>query len=199
MSRRSSITLNTSSFDITPQIPFLRYPSGPGEPAAPPDPTGKVPGAMLKVLTVALLGTIVGVVLMIAVIALAGTDTEGSSSVGLGSLPLSTFSPSTPATSAPPPASGGSTGGGTSSPASGDPAKGEQLFAANCASCHAVQPGAASPFSGAPNLADLNASGALTEQKILDQIANAAPPMPAGLVSGQDAKDVAAYILTLGK
>ena len=37
----------------------------------------------------------------------------------------------------------------------------------------------------------------LTTAKILNQIANAAAPMPAGLASGQDANDLAAYILTL--
>jgi cytochrome c551 len=153
---------------------------------------------MIKVLATALIGTLAGVVLMVAVIALAGTDTEGSSSVGLGSLPLSTFSASTTA----PPATGGSTpsgstGGGTAPAASGDPAHGQQLFQEKCAGCHADQPGASSPFSGAPNLAD--AASSLDEQRILDQIANPAPPMPAGLVSGQDAKDVAAYILSLAQ
>jgi cytochrome c553 len=192
------MTLNSSSFDAGVRIPFLRYPSGPEEPAARPELAGKVPGAMIKVLATALIGTIVGIILMVAVIAIAGTDTKGSSSVGLGSLPLSTFTPSTstPSTS---PSTGNTGGGSSSSGSSGDPVKGKQLFDANCASCHATQPGAASPFPSAPNLADLNASGALTEQKILDQIANPAPPMPAGLVSGQDATDVAAYILTLGK
>jgi len=43
---------------------------------------------MLKVLVAALVGTVVGVAVMVTVIAIAGTDTEGSTSVGLGSLPL---------------------------------------------------------------------------------------------------------------
>jgi len=66
-----------------------------------------------------------------------------------------------------------------------------------CAGCHSVVAGTASPFPAAPNLAELNASGALTTAKILNQIANPAPPMPSGLASGQDAADLAAYILTL--
>jgi cytochrome c551 len=156
---------------------------------------------MLKVLSVALVGTIAGVVLMVAVIAIAGTDTKGSSSVGLGSLPLSTFSPSTSTPSTTPSTSGGGTSGGASSgggsSASGDAAHGQQLFQQNCSSCHSDKAGTPSPFPQAPNLAELNASGALSEQRILDQIANPAPPMPPGLVSGQDAKDVAAYILSL--
>jgi mono/diheme cytochrome c family protein len=66
-----------------------------------------------------------------------------------------------------------------------------------CSSCHSVVAGTASPFPSAPNLAELNASGVLTTPIILNQIQNAAAPMPAGLASGQDAADLAAYILTL--
>ena len=66
-----------------------------------------------------------------------------------------------------------------------------------CSGCHSVVAGTASPFPSAPNLAELNASGVLTTAKILNQIQNPAPPMPAGLASGQDAADLAAYILTL--
>jgi mono/diheme cytochrome c family protein len=163
---------------------------------------------MLKVLVAALVGTVIGIVVMVAVIAISGTDTSDASSVGLGSLSLSTYTPSETATSTPPPSSGGGstpTSGGGSTPtsgggASGDATKGEALFTEKtCSSCHADQAGAASPFSGAPNLADLNASGSLDEQKILDQIANGGGPMPAGLASGQDAQDIAAYILSLGQ
>ena len=49
---------------------------------------------MIKVLVAALVGTIIGIVVMVAVIAIAGTDTSGASSVGLGALPNSTFTPS---------------------------------------------------------------------------------------------------------
>jgi cytochrome c553 len=66
-----------------------------------------------------------------------------------------------------------------------------------CSSCHSAVAGTASPFPSAPNLAELNASGALNTTTILNQIKNPAPPMPAGLASGQDAADLAAYILTL--
>ena len=48
---------------------------------------------MLKVLVAALVGTVVGVAVMVTVIAIAGTDTEGATSVGLSSLPLSTQTP----------------------------------------------------------------------------------------------------------
>jgi cytochrome c551/c552 len=154
---------------------------------------------MIKVLVAALVGTIIGIVVMVAVIAIAGTDTSGSSSVGLGTLPNSTFTPSasTGGATSPPPASGGSSGP-SSSGGGGNAANGKALFTSKtCSSCHSVVAGTASPFPAAPNLAELNASGALSTAKILNQIANPAPPMPAGLASGQDAADLAAYILTL--
>jgi cytochrome c551/c552 len=154
---------------------------------------------MIKVLVAALVGTIIGIVVMVAVIAIAGTDTSGASSVGLGTLPNSTFTPSgsTGGATTTPPASGGSSGP-SSSGGGGNAANGKALFTSKtCSSCHSVVAGTASPFPAAPNLAELNASGALTTAKILNQIANPAPPMPAGLASGQDAADLAAYILTL--
>jgi len=154
---------------------------------------------MIKVLVAALVGTIIGIVVMVAVIAIAGTDTSGASSVGLGTLPNSTFTPSgsTGGGTAPPPASGGSSGP-SSSGGGGNAANGKVLFTSKtCAGCHSVVAGTASPFPSAPNLAELNGSGALTTAIILNQIKNAAPPMPAGLASGQDAADLAAYILTL--
>lgn len=155
---------------------------------------------MIKVLVAALVGTIIGIVVMVAVIAIAGTDTSGASSVGLGTLPNSTFTPSgsTGGATTPPPASGGSSGPNSSGGGGGNAANGKLLFTSKtCAGCHSDVAGTPSPFPSAPNLAELNASGALTTAKILNQIANPAPPMPAGLASGQDAADLAAYILTL--
>ena len=154
---------------------------------------------MIKVLVAALVGTIIGIVVMVAVIAIAGTDTSGASSVGLGALPNSTFttSGSSAPSSSPPPSSGGSSGP-SSGGGGGNAANGKVLFTSKtCAGCHSVVAGTPSPFAAAPNLAELNASGALTTATILNQIANPAPPMPAGLASGQDAADLAAYILTL--
>jgi cytochrome c553 len=155
---------------------------------------------MIKVLVAALVGTIIGIVVMVAVIAIAGTDTSGASSVGLGTLPNSTFTPSgsTGGATTPPPSSGGGSSGPSSSGGGGDAANGKVLFTSKtCAGCHSVVAGTASPFPAAPNLAELNASGTLTTAKILNQIAKPAPPMPAGLASGQDAAVLAAYILTL--
>ena len=154
---------------------------------------------MIKVLVAALVGTIIGIVVMVAVIAIAGTDTSGASSVGLGTLPNSTFTPSgsTGGGTTPPPASGGSSGP-SSAGGGGNAANGKVLFTSKtCSSCHSAVAGTASPFPSAPNLAELNATGALNTTTILNQIKNPAPPMPAGLASGQDAADLAAYILTL--
>jgi len=154
---------------------------------------------MIKVLVAALVGTIIGIVVMVAVIAIAGTDTSGASSVGLGTLPNSTFTPSgsTGGGTTPPPASGGSSGP-SSAGGGGNAANGKVLFTSKtCSSCHSDVAGTASPFPSAPNLAELNASGALTTATILTQIKNGGGPMPAGLASGQDAADLAAYILTL--
>jgi len=154
---------------------------------------------MIKVLVAALVGTIIGIVVMVAVIAIAGTDTSGASSVGLGTLPNSTFTPSgsTGGGTTPPPASGGSSGP-SSAGGGGNAANGKVLFTSKtCSSCHSAVAGTASPFPSAPNLAELNASGALTTATILTQIKNGGGPMPAGLASGQDAADLAAYILTL--
>jgi cytochrome c551/c552 len=155
---------------------------------------------MIKVLVAALVGTIIGIVVMVAVIAIAGTDTSGASSVGLAALPNSTFTPSgsTGGATTPPPSSSGGSSGSSSSGGGGNAANGKVLFTSKtCSSCHSDVAGTASPFPSAPNLAELNASGALSTSTILTQIQNGGGPMPAGLASGQDAADLAAYILTL--
>ena len=78
---------------------------------------------MIKVLVAALVGTIVGIVVMVV-------------SVGLGSLPLSTYSSSatsTPSTSTPSGSTGGSTSGG------GDATAGKAVWDNNsCGSCHTL-------------------------------------------------------------
>ena len=154
---------------------------------------------MVKVLVAALVGTVIGIVVMVAVIAISGTDTSDASSVGIGSVPLSTFTPSqSSSTPSSMPSSSGGSSGPTSSGGGGDVANGKSLFTSKtCASCHSDVSGQASPFPSAPNLADL--APQLDQQRILTQIANGGGPMPAGLASGQDAQDLAAYILSLGQ
>jgi cytochrome c551/c552 len=107
---------------------------------------------MIKVLVAALVGTIIGIIVMVAVIAISGTDTSGASSVGIGSLPLSTYSSSatsTPSTSGSTPTSGGSSSSGG---ATGDATAGKAVFAsAGCAGCHTLAAAGATGAVG-PNL-----------------------------------------------
>ena len=126
---------------------------------------------MLKVLVAALVGTVVGVAVMVTVIAIAGTDTEGSTSVGLGSLPLSTQTPGSTAAPSSGPSSTPSSSGGN-----GDVAAGKTVFDDNCASCHSAEAGTPSPLPAAPNLAEL--APTLDTQTILDQIKNGGVQCP---------------------
>jgi mono/diheme cytochrome c family protein len=70
-----------------------------------------------------------------------------------------------------------------------DPQHGKELFSRSCAVCH--------------TLADANAAGATgpdldtlgpTRQAVINAINDGRGGMPAGLVTGQDAQDVAAYV-----
>jgi mono/diheme cytochrome c family protein len=83
-----------------------------------------------------------------------------------------------------------------------NPTVGKGLFVEKCGSCHTLQDAATAGQVG-PNLDD-----AFTRSRqegfddstlfrvTLDQIDLAVPPMPADLVEGQDAADVAAYVAT---
>jgi cytochrome c551/c552 len=104
---------------------------------------------MIKVLVAALVGTIVGIVIMVAVIAISGTDTSGASSQGLGTLPLSTYSPSASTTSTSTASGGGSSGGGSTGGAAGDPTAGKAVWDANgCGGCHTLAAASASGTIG---------------------------------------------------
>ncbi|WCB93137.1 hypothetical protein DSM104299_01842 [Baekduia alba] len=76
---------------------------------------------------------------------------------------------------------------------------GRELFARNCATCHTLDGSNAVGRVG-PNLDTLN-GGNLKPAFILDAIKNGrargAGQMPAGLLVGQDAQDVAEYIATV--
>jgi mono/diheme cytochrome c family protein len=85
---------------------------------------------------------------------------------------------------------------------SGDPSQGKALFLKNCGSCH-VMADAGSQGTIGPNLDDAFASDkqqGFSVQTIRDvvrgQIAYPEKPMPADLVRGQDASDIAVYIAT---
>jgi len=171
---------------------------------------------MIKVLVAGLIGTVAGVVVMIVVIVLGGSTTEGSTSVGVGALPLSTASlstgTSTPTSTPtlPPASSGGSTGGSTSG-AAGDPANGKTIFtgSAGCGGCHAL---AAAGTTGAvgPALDDLSGSAqkagqpldAFIKTSIVDPSAFVAEGYPDGVMptnfgstlSASDIDDLVAFI-----
>ena len=81
-----------------------------------------------------------------------------------------------------------------------DQANGQKLFTATCAGCHTLAAANAQGTIG-PNLDNAFAGDKAQHFKestlqnvVLDQIRLANPPMPANLVKGQDAQDVAAYV-----
>ncbi|MGZ4310209.1 MAG: c-type cytochrome [Gaiellaceae bacterium] len=94
----------------------------------------------------------------------------------------------------------GGCGTGGMATSSGDQANGQKLFAAKCAGCH-VLAAAGSQGTLGPNLDNAFAGPKAEHFKqstiqnvVLDQIREAPLPMPANLVKGQDAIDVAGYI-----
>lgn len=95
-------------------------------------------------------------------------------------------------------AAGCGTGGKATS--SGDQTNGKQLFTQKCAACHVLAAAGAQGKVG-PSLDDAFAEAKAEHFKqstiqnvVLDQIREASLPMPANLVTGQDAIDVAGYV-----
>ena len=74
---------------------------------------------------------------------------------------------------------------------SGDAARGASIFAANCAGCHGAD------ASGGVGPA-LRGSG-LTSAEVTDVIATGRGAMPAAIVTGQDAADVAAHVAAIAE
>ncbi len=72
-------------------------------------------------------------------------------------------------------------------------AHGREMFATSCATCHTLK---ASSSTGAigPNLDVLRPAEGLVENAILVGRARGKGNMPAGLLTGEDAKDVASYV-----
>jgi mono/diheme cytochrome c family protein len=70
---------------------------------------------------------------------------------------------------------------------------GRQLFAQNCSTCHALAAANAVGRVG-PNLDQLKPPKALVLDAIKNGRARGVGQMPAGLVQGQDAQDVAAFV-----
>ena len=90
---------------------------------------------------------------------------------------------------------------------SGNATAGKPLFSDKCAGCHALAD-AGSVSTVGPNLDDAFAamrpagedthfSDSTIRNVVVDQIRVAAPPMPANLVTGQQAVDVAAYVASV--
>ena len=187
MSRRSSIRVSTSSFDGAPNIPFLGYPQNRPHVRC---KLVKCAAQMIKVLVAALVGTIIGIVVMVAVIAISGTDTSGASSVGIGSLPLSTFSPSAtnpPSTVTSNPTSGGTNPASSGGGATGDANAGKAVFAsAGCSGCHTLAAAGASATVG-PDLDTAltgDAAGTPLPQFVKDSIINPDAVIAKGFTAG---------------
>jgi mono/diheme cytochrome c family protein len=84
-----------------------------------------------------------------------------------------------------------------------NPTVGKGLFVEKCGSCHTLADAATASQVG-PNLDDALARSrqegfdqSTLFRVTLDQIDLAAPPMPADIVEGQDAVDVAAYVASV--
>ena len=71
--------------------------------------------------------------------------------------------------------------------------EGRQLFAQNCSTCHTLAASGAVGKTG-PNLDVMRPPAALTYNAIVVGRARGNGNMPAGLVSGQQARDVASYV-----
>jgi cytochrome c6 len=94
----------------------------------------------------------------------------------------------------------GGCGTGGIAKSAGDQANGAKLFSEKCAGCHTLAAAGASGTIG-PNLDNAFAGPkaehfkqSTLENVVLDQIREASLPMPANLVKGEDAVDVAGYV-----
>jgi mono/diheme cytochrome c family protein len=70
---------------------------------------------------------------------------------------------------------------------------GRDLFVERCGSCHTLDAAGTQGQIG-PDLGDIP----LDEAEVLEQIEHGGGSMPAGLLSGQDAKDVATFVANSG-
>ena len=86
-----------------------------------------------------------------------------------------------------------STGEETTGGASGDVAAGKTAFTPTCGGCHALKD-AGSNGSVGP---DLDSVAPLTAEKVAEQIDNGGGAMPADLLKGADAANVAAYVASV--
>lgn len=94
-------------------------------------------------------------------------------------------------------------GSGVSAPGAADLANGKTQFQAKCGGCHTLADAGTSGTIG-PNLDDAYVGSRIEgleqssfEALVRQQIDESDPPMPRGLVSGDDARDVAAYVASV--
>ena len=94
-------------------------------------------------------------------------------------------------------------GSGVSAPGEADLANGKTQFQQKCGGCHILEDAGTSGTIG-PNLDDAYAGSRIEglkqssfEALVRQQIDEADPPMPRHLVSGDDARDVAAYVASV--
>ena len=94
-------------------------------------------------------------------------------------------------------------GSGVSAPGEADLANGKTQFQQKCGGCHILEDAGTCTRIG-PNLDDAYAGSRIEglkqssfEALVRQQIDESDPPMPRHLVSGDDARDVAAYVATV--
>jgi mono/diheme cytochrome c family protein len=94
-------------------------------------------------------------------------------------------------------------GSGVAKPGEADLANGKTLFVSKCGACHTLEDAGSNGTLG-PNLDDAAVGDRIEglklssfEALVRQQIDEADPPMPRGLVSGNDARDVAAYVASV--
>jgi mono/diheme cytochrome c family protein len=100
-------------------------------------------------------------------------------------------------------AAAGCGGSGVAKAGEADLANGKTQFQAKCGGCHALSDAGTNGSIG-PNLDDAAAGDRIAgleqssfEALVRQQIDEADPPMPRGLVKGADARDVAAYVASV--
>jgi mono/diheme cytochrome c family protein len=123
---------------------------------------------------------------------------------------ITTLADSTPS----PSASGSGSAASGSSALPGDPTKGQQLYSANCASCHGagLEGGIGATLNPIEPLAGVSKQQALTPQFLIDIITNGRTPQPGDpkqqqmpakggntSLTEQDVKDLAAFIIQSNK
>ncbi len=89
-------------------------------------------------------------------------------------------------------------GQGASAQELGDPARGRDLAVADCAECHAIEPGdRLSPDANAPAFTAVSEMPSLTRTSLVVWLQSSHPTMPNLKLSDQETDDLIAYILGL--